>query len=143
MLKGRRYVGRWRGFRPALLLDVDDLVGGPFELLEKRVDLGLRADLELGPLALARPADEAALEAEVVADLGEGGVDRPRLDRDKGADLRLTVDDQSQRHRLDTAGADALLDLAPEERAEPVADQAVDDPTRLLGVDEVHVDVAR
>ncbi len=43
---------------------------------------------------------------------------------------------------LDTPGRQAGPRLAAEQRAEPVADQAVDDAPRLLGVDQVAVDLA-
>ena len=44
---------------------------------------------------------------------------------------------------LDAPGRQAALDLLAEERAQRVADEPIDDPARLLGVDEVLVDVAR
>src|SRR5205085_7106136 len=97
--------------------------------------------LRLRPFA--RPPRQARLEALLGARLGEEGVQGPGLDLDEAADLLLAVDDQAQRHRLDPSRADPLLDLAPEEGAEPEAHEAVDDPARLLGVDAVHVDQAR
>ena len=61
----------------------------------------------------------------------------------KARDLALAVDHQAHGDRLDAAGGQAAADLARQERAERVADQAVDDAARLLRVDEVRVDVAR
>ena len=75
--------------------------------------------------------------------LGELGVDRPRLDRDELANLLLAIAHQAQRDRGDPPGADPLLDLAPKERAQPVADQPVDHAPSLLGVDQAHVDLTR
>src|SRR5262249_50104428 len=60
----------------------------------------------------------------------------------KRLDLALAVDDQADGDALDAAGAEVLLDLLPEERADLVADQAVKDAARLLGVDPVDVDLA-
>ena len=75
--------------------------------------------------------------------LRELDVDRPRLDGDELADLLFAIDDQAERDRRHAAGADALLHLAPEERAQPVADQAVDHAACLLRVDQAHVDLPR
>ena len=61
----------------------------------------------------------------------------------KAADLALALDDEPDRDRLHATGRQATLDLLAEERAQRVADEAVDDAARLLGVDEVHVDLAR
>src|SRR5207248_10966035 len=74
--------------------------------------------------------------------LRELDVDRPGFDRDELADLVLAVDDQAQCDRGDAAGPNALLDLAPQERAEPESDHAVDHAPRLLGVDASHVEAA-
>ena len=57
-------------------------------------------------------------------------------------DLALALDDEPDGDRLDPAGRQARADLAAQERAQGVADEAVDDPPGLLGVDEVRVDVA-
>ena len=61
----------------------------------------------------------------------------------KALDLAFALDDEPDGDRLDPAGGQAATDLARQQRAERVADQPIDDPTRLLGVDEVVVDVAR
>ena len=73
----------------------------------------------------------------------ERGRERPVLARREGLDLALALDDQAHGDRLDAAGREAAAHLARDERAERVADQAVDDAARLLGVDEVDVDRAR
>ena len=61
----------------------------------------------------------------------------------KAGDLAFALDDESDRDRLDPPGGQTATDLARQERAERVADQAVDDAAGLLCVDEVHVDLAR
>ncbi len=75
-----------------------------------------------------------------------GGLERdlqgPVLAGREGADLPLSLHDHAQRHGLDTAGGEAPADLARQERAERVPDEAVDDPPGLLRVDKVLVDVA-
>ena len=59
-------------------------------------------------------------------------------------DLALALDDEADGDRLDAPGRQAAADLlARQQRAQRVADQAVDDAARLLRVDEVHVDLAR
>ena len=73
----------------------------------------------------------------------EDGLERPVLAGGEGADLALAIDDQPDGDRLDAPGRQPGPDLAPEQRAQRVADQPVDDPAGLLGVDEVLVDLAR
>ena len=72
----------------------------------------------------------------------EDRLDRPVLACDEARDLALALDDQADGHGLDTAGREAAADLARQERAQHVADEAVDDAPGLLGVDEVLVDLA-
>jgi len=50
---------------------------------------------------------------------------------------------RADRDRLDPAGGQPALDLVPQDRADLVADDAVEDPARLLRVGLVHVDLAR
>ena len=57
--------------------------------------------------------------------------------------LTLAIADQLQRDRLHASGAQAAADLVPEERADLVADQAVEHATRLLRVDHLLVDLRR
>ena len=73
----------------------------------------------------------------------EDRLDRPVLAGGEAVDLALALDDEAHGDRLDAPGRQAAADLARQERAERVADEPVDDPPRLLGVDEVHVDLAR
>jgi hypothetical protein len=73
----------------------------------------------------------------------EQGLDRPVLAGDEGLDLPLTLDHQPDGDRLDAARGQAAAHLARDQRAERVAHQAVDDPARLLGVDQVAIDRTR
>src|SRR5438093_1604493 len=73
----------------------------------------------------------------------EGRADRPVLLGLELADLVLAVDDDPQSDRLHAAGGEAAAHLVPEERAQLVADEAVEDPARLLGIDLLGIDRAR
>ena len=70
-------------------------------------------------------------------------VDAPVLDRREASDLALALDDQAERDRLDAAGRQAGLDPPPQQRGDLVADEPVEDPARLLGVEQLQVDLAR
>ena len=69
--------------------------------------------------------------------------ERPVLPRDEGIDLALPLDHEADGHGLHAPGRQAAAHLAREQRAQRVADEPVHDPARLLGVDEVRVDVPR
>ncbi len=73
----------------------------------------------------------------------EHGFEGPVFARREGADLALPIHNEPDGHGLDAAGRQTGADLAPEERAEGVADQAIHDPPRLLGIDEMQVDRSR
>ncbi len=64
----------------------------------------------------------------------ELGLERPVLHRDERLDLPLALDHQPHRDRLHPAGGEAAAHLLPEQRADLVADQPVEDPARLLRV---------
>ena len=70
-------------------------------------------------------------------------VEQPVLLRLEGADLIFTVDHDARGHRLHAAGGQAGLDLAPEQRAEFIAHDAVENAARLLCVDQILIDLAR
>ena len=70
-------------------------------------------------------------------------VEQPVLLRLEGADLVFAVDHDARGHRLHTAGGQAGLDLAPEQRAELIAHDAVKNAARLLCVDQILIDLAR
>ncbi len=58
-------------------------------------------------------------------------------------DFLLSLDDESDGNALDAAGTQGGLDLAPQDGADFVAHNTVEDAAGLLGVDKVHVDLAR
>jgi hypothetical protein len=55
--------------------------------------------------------------------------------------LALAIDDYPERHRLHAPRADSALDLVPQKRAELVADQPVEHPPRLVGVEQVAIEL--
>ena len=73
----------------------------------------------------------------------EDGLERPVLAGRERPDLALPVDDQADRDRLHAPRREAGADFAPQQRTQCVPDEAVDDPARLLRIDQVHVDAAR
>ena len=106
-----------------------------------RVAARLVGEVELVELA-AVEADEAGLEG-VAARGGEERLDGPVLAGAEGLDLHLALDDEPQRHRLDAAGGLGAGELAPEDGREAEADEVVERPAREVGVDQLHVDLAR
>ena len=72
----------------------------------------------------------------------EYGGDEPVFRRDEGADFAFFFDDHADGDGLDTAGTEALGDLFPEQRADLITDDAVQDAAGLLGHDAVHVEFA-
>jgi hypothetical protein len=89
--------------------------------------------------ALPVEADEPRLERL--------GVERrrevPPARRDERHPLALALDDEPRRHGLHAAGGEPPHDLLPEHRRDLVAVEPVQDPPRLLRVDEPLVDLAR
>ena len=59
----------------------------------------------------------------------------------EGLDLALTIDDEAHRHGLNPPGGKTSLDLLPQERRQAIADQAIEDATRLLGIDLLEIDL--
>ena len=78
---------------------------------------------------------------EGLAVLLQVGCDRPVFLRDELPDFLLALDDQPQRHRLHATRRETGFDALPEHRRRLVADQAVEDAPRLLGVDFPLIDI--
>ena len=66
-------------------------------------------------------------------------VEQPVFLGDEAFNLFLALADYAQRDGLHAPGGKAALHLVPEQRAELVADEAVEHAARLLRLDEVHV----
>src|SRR5690606_3130709 len=97
----------------------------------------------LVPEPEALPVDLVELGIEAVPVLLEPGGDRPVLFGDERTDLVLALDDEAQRDRLDAPGREPGANRLPEERADLIADQAVQDTARLLRLDLAQVDDSR
>ena len=75
-------------------------------------------------------------------DGGEGGLHPPVGGGAEGHALALALDDEAGGHRLHAPGGQAGTDLAPQDRADLIAHEAIQDAAGLLGVDEVDVQLA-
>src|SRR6202035_3925557 len=71
----------------------------------------------------------------------EAREDVPVLHRDELLDLPLSIAHELQRDRLHASGAQPSADLVPQEGADLVADESIEDAARALGVDHVLIDV--
>ena len=72
----------------------------------------------------------------------EGALEIPVRRDPEPHPLTLTVDHESGCDGLHPTGGETGHHLAPEDRADLVAVEAVEDAARLLGLDQVHVDLA-
>ena len=108
--------------------------GGRFVEMDEIGASELRIGPEIASLGNCAPVqgDEARGElagVEYAVDVPVGGGD----ERDPGS---LALDDQARGHGLNAAGGEALRDLLPENGRDLVPIETVEDPARLLGVDE-------
>src|SRR5690606_24783243 len=139
--------GRERRQRLPLALASLDGVDDELRMLklgEDRLDFVLAAQLD----GLVANAEQARAErlARRIAALGGAGqlrVDGPVLLGYEVLDLALALDDQPHGDRLHAACREARAHLLPQQRAELVAHQPVEDAPGLLRVDQVHVDLSR
>ena len=91
------------------------------------------------------------LAAEQRQPCGEGrarrrrhdGLDGPVFARPERLDLALAVDDKTQRHRLHAPRRLRTGQLAPQHRRQGEADQIVERPPRLVGIDQCVIEFAR
>jgi len=125
---------------PLALFDRRDDVDRPLQFLHHRAGGGFVLQVHLFP------ADAVEFRQEGTATgfpFGQFGLDGPVLFGDEVLDFPLPFHDHADGDGLDPSGAEAAADFAPEERAQAVADQSVQDTARLLGVDQVHINPAR
>ena len=137
LLEGARDVGRPGVLELGLDLDLVQDERRPLTFLAD--DLGFFFVMDLGLLAV--DLGQRCLEGRRVLGL-ELGRERPVLLGDEGLDLLLPVDDQAQGDGLDPAGRQPPGDLLPQERADEIAGEPVEDAPRLLGVEQVEIDLA-
>ena len=144
LLHRRRGERRQRVARLRLGLQVDDLELGAGEVEKRGVGSLAVAHVRLLAVDSRKFRDELAVRGAALLRLDaheEVGLGLERLY------LALALDEEPQSDRLDAARGERAVvgarDVLPEERRHLVADNAVEDPARLLRVDERHVDVAR
>ena len=101
-----------------------------------------------------RLVTEAEIREFFVAEVGEPraepdslrrrelGHDRPIFARGERLNLELTLADEAQRNRLHPSRRSRAGQLAPQHWGQRETDQIVERPPRLLGIDEIHVEVA-
>ena len=133
LLQGGSGERRSRGTVRFFLFDGIDLELGAFAAFQERAGLLLVV--------------EFAVEGGVDGLLGtfgqEGAFHAEERLAVEGGDFALAVDDEFQGHRLDAAGRELRLDLLPKDGGEFETDESVEHAAGLLGLDQVHVDVAR
>ena len=109
-----------------------------------RIAPACRSAVSPSPISSAAPSIRTSSAANVSPRVGrQDRLQRPVLAGRERLDLPFALDHQPHRDGLDATGRQAGTDLPAQERAQGVADEPVDDPAGLLGVDEVGVDVPR
>src|SRR5690606_11009297 len=106
-------------------------------------ELALEVEVLAGGEALAVEALERGGELLGALHLREGGLEAPIA---RGAEAHpgaLALHDDPRRDALDPARRKPRHDLLPEDRRDLVAVEAIEDPARLLGVDQPPIDLAR
>ncbi len=141
LLQGRGRERRRRVALDLLLLEVLDRELAALDQVEGALGGGFVGEIEAVQLLAVEPG-KAGREG-LVARRREGRLDAPIFARQEGVDLGFALADQAQRHRLDPAGRARALELAPQHRREREADQVVERPARLVGVDQADIEVAR
>ncbi len=134
---------------PGVAGAVDQRLGRRLVERHHRVAL-CRALLELAGVGVviaalgdAHPAEVGEGGLELRAVLGQGGGEVPIGGRHERQALLLAHDEEAHGHALDPAGREPRGDLAPQQRADGVADQTVEHAPGLLRVDQARVDRAR
>src|SRR4029077_6667758 len=125
-----------------LLLDLGDGPRRAIEPAEDLVDARTGVEGKLLPHLLAVGLDQPGHEHRRLSRL-EPRLARPVLRRDEGADLALAPDDEADGARLHATRRQTAAHLLPQQRREPVPDQAVQHATGLLRLEEILVQVAR
>src|SRR6185369_14162050 len=122
---------------PALLaLDLLDPPGGAAQAVDECARRLAGLDMERGRIELlVADADQSRRERRRLAAVELGG-DRPVLDFLERLDLPLTLADDPHRHRLHPAGGKAAAHLLPEQRADLVTDQAIENAAGLLRLEQ-------
>ena len=151
LLQGRRHERGGRATRIRLLVGRAHCERGAVELGGERADFGLVEPGEVRVLERPVLSEVATLRDPLAVESGEPGLERARVEapgdvpvagRDERAALALPLDDEPDGDRLNAAGRQPLHDLLPEDGRDLVAVEAIEDPARLLCVDQALVDGA-
>ena len=138
LLQGGGDVRRRRLAAGRFVFAFDDAVAGGLELLQRGHGLLFIQRLEgLAVLAGHFKFDVGAFAA------GQIRMDLPVLFRVEGADFFLALHHQLHGNRLHPASRQATGDLLPQQRRDHVAHHAIEETTRLLGVDPVDIQLTR
>ena len=154
----QRAGGKRRGWTRSerLIVDRPHFEVGRFDSSQQLVGLLLREQQQRGVPQHTRVGIEIATGRYPVAvDRHQHGLELlsprgcqirqevPISGRDKRHPLTFPLDDQTYRHALDTPGRELRTNLPPQQRGDLVAIEPVDDPSGLLGPDQVFVNLAR
>ena len=135
LLEGGSGEGRCRLALFLGIFDVLDLIGLAVDVSQYPVDA-----LLIGQFLLALLIAEE-MGGEVLFFLMEGHINAPVFLGDKGADLPLPIYHHTGDDALDAAGRKAGAHLTPQEGAQLIAHDTVQNPAGLLGIHQIHVDV--
>jgi hypothetical protein len=142
LLGGRTLLDRCHRPRQPPGKRVAQAQGGGLAEQADRVVLQLAARVEVAPAGQPSVPDAVQAGRERRLSGPQTRLEVPVRARPERGALLLALDDEPHRHALHAAGAQPGLDLLPQHRGHHVAVQAVDDPSALLRVDELLVDLA-
>jgi hypothetical protein len=151
LLQRGRHERRRGAARVWLALDAPDSEGCAVEALGEPARGALVQGAHVAGAQPAVLSEVAAGRDTRPVERHEPGLERPRVERAeyvpvRGGDERhagaLALDDQARGDGLHAAGGEPAGDLLPQDGGDLVAVEAVEDPARLLRVDEPLVDVA-
>ncbi len=134
--------GGERGRGPTLtcaFLDFGDNVGSHLQFSDDLQGVLFVLEVHLLAMDAVQFGHEAAT---LLLPLGQLGFDGPVLLRHKGLYLPFTLDNEAHGNRLHPSGGEAVAHPLPQERADLVAHQSVQDAPGLLSVYQIHVDIA-
>ena len=137
LLKPARDERRRRLASPFFLLDRRDCPRHTLEGGENRIDGCLVR--QHGVLAVL--LEVSGYDFDVA--LGEGPFQLPIFFRLEGLHFLLAIHYEPERNGLHSARGDPALDLVPQQRTDLVADKPIEDAPRLLGLEQVHIELGR
>ena len=140
LLQGRGGEGRRGTAFDRLLLDRPDREPAGLDGIARGAGHGLRGDVQ--PLhPLAGVFDQPGREGRAVS--GQIGLDRPVFLGPERLDLHLAVDDDPQGDRLHPTRRPRTRQFAPQHRRQGEAHQIVQRAAGQIGLDQLHIQLAR